>query len=143
MAFHPLVSSDGELPGGPSPSVPLFERQVLNAEVSRNVRPGHGFGNPSTNLTDDAPLAPVPSHEGDETARRTPETAIEAARGARSGAELLRRISLVDSTHPDASVWDPRAAHPGLQLTGRIISAAFCIPYKLGFHPEADWVWNL
>ena len=35
---------------------------------------------------------------------------------------------------------DPREEHPGLRLSGRVISAAFCIPHKLQFKAGSDWV---
>ncbi|PGH12587.1 trehalose-phosphatase [Helicocarpus griseus UAMH5409] len=68
-----------------------------------------------------------------------PENPTEAARGVKSGADLLRRLSLIDSSKPAPPSAEPRAGHPGLHLTGRIISAAFCIPYKLGIQPGEDW----
>lgn len=34
---------------------------------------------------------------------------------------------------------DPRAAHPSLNLSGRVISATFAVPYKLGYSPGKDW----
>ncbi|KAL1995414.1 hypothetical protein VTN49DRAFT_1601 [Thermomyces lanuginosus] len=71
---------------------------------------------------------------------KSPISPAEAASGAASGPELLRRLSLVGATSPDSPVvTDPRSAHPGLHLSGRIISAAFCIPYRLSFSPESDW----
>lgn len=74
---------------------------------------------------------------------KSPISPAEAASGAASGPELLRRLSLVGATSPDSPVvTDPRSAHPGLHLSGRIISAAFCIPYRLSFSPESDWVWK-
>jgi trehalose 6-phosphate synthase/phosphatase len=117
-----------------------IEQQVSNMGIPRNGRRDHGSGDPPTHLVDDAPPPPVLSYEGDQAARKAPDTAAEAAEGSRSGAELLSHLSFVDVPYQDSPVCDPRAAHPGLQLTGRIISAAFCIPYKLGFCPEADWV---
>jgi trehalose 6-phosphate synthase/phosphatase len=73
----------------------------------------------------DSPLSPAAAHLG-----------------AASGPELLRRLSLVGGAGltPLSPVADPRAAHPGLQLTGRIISAAFCIPYKVACQPGSEWV---
>lgn len=67
---------------------------------------------------------------------------IHAASGASSGPALLRRLSLVGGAHltPATPMSNAMADHPGLQLTGRIISAAFCIPYKVVHHPGADWV---
>jgi trehalose 6-phosphate synthase/phosphatase len=37
---------------------------------------------------------------------------------------------------------DPRAAHPNLNLSGRIISATFAVPYSIGFSPGNDWELN-
>jgi trehalose 6-phosphate synthase/phosphatase len=72
---------------------------------------------------------------------KSPASPGEAVSGATSGPELLRRLSLVGgSITPATPVLDPRAAHPGLQLTGRLISAAFCMPYKVAFQPDSDWV---
>jgi trehalose 6-phosphate synthase/phosphatase len=73
---------------------------------------------------------------------KSPMSPADAASGAMSGPELLRRLSLVGGAHltPATPVIDPRADHPGLQLTGRIISASLCIPYKVAHQAGADWV---
>lgn len=73
---------------------------------------------------------------------KSPSTPAEAVGEATSGPELLRRLSLVGGMSPISPDVDPRTAYPGLQLSGRIISAAFCIPYKLGYRPGSDWVWR-
>lgn len=57
-----------------------------------------------------------------------------------SGQELLRRLSLVGNGSPMSPEVDPRAQHPGLNLSGRLISASFCMPYKLYFQAGSDWV---
>ncbi|OJK00630.1 hypothetical protein ASPACDRAFT_59486 [Aspergillus aculeatus ATCC 16872] len=67
----------------------------------------------------------------------SPSTPAQAAREAKSGPELLRRLSLVGT--PTLSDMDPREQYPGLHLTGRIISAAFCVPYKLYMRSGSDW----
>ncbi|KAF1848554.1 glycosyltransferase family 20 protein [Cucurbitaria berberidis CBS 394.84] len=75
-----------------------------------------------------------------QKAGSAPSTA-EAAAGARTGEELLRRPS-VDTdaaTKKDLADVDPRAAHPGLNLSGRIISATFAIPYSIGHSPGNEW----
>ena len=71
---------------------------------------------------------------------RRPSSPSETGKGA-SGDELLRRLSLSGNRprHPDMADVDPRAAHPNLNLSGHIISATFCVPYKLGYRPGADW----
>lgn len=57
-----------------------------------------------------------------------------------SGQDLLRRLSLVGESSPILPDVDPRTQHPELKLSGRLISAAFCIPYKLQFQAGSDWV---
>lgn len=71
-----------------------------------------------------------------------PESPTEAAAGARSGEDLLRRLSLIGDPvgKPDLADVDPRAAHPGLNLSGGVISATFCVPYQIGYSPGLDWV---
>lgn len=73
---------------------------------------------------------------------KSPMSPADAASGATSGPELLRRLSLIGGAHltPATPVIDPRADYPGLQLTGRIISASLCIPYKVAHQAGADWV---
>ncbi|RLM01800.1 hypothetical protein CFD26_108651 [Aspergillus turcosus] len=67
----------------------------------------------------------------------SPGSPADAAKNAKSPVELLRRLSLDRS--PMIPDFDPREQYPGLNLTGRIISAAFCIPYKVGYRPGSDW----
>ena len=69
----------------------------------------------------------------------TPESPVDVAKGAKSGQELLRRLSLVDSKGAEALEVDPRTAYPGLRLSGNIISATFCIPYRLAQGGHGDW----
>ncbi|KAJ9480551.1 hypothetical protein VN97_g13004 [Penicillium thymicola] len=63
---------------------------------------------------------------------------VQTAGRASSGVDLLRRLSLT-SDSPMSPETDPRTQHPGLHLSGRLISAAFCIPYKLSFRSGSDW----
>lgn len=74
-----------------------------------------------------------------DNAVKSPSSPEEAASGARSGTELLRRLSLVGTPQASPALY-PQTAHPALKLTGRLISAAFCIPYKVGFSPGNKWV---
>lgn len=63
--------------------------------------------------------------------------------GSSSGEELLRRLSITANAAgsiPDAQNFDPRAAHPDLHLSGNVISAAFCVPYKIGYTTTGEWV---
>jgi trehalose 6-phosphate synthase/phosphatase len=71
-----------------------------------------------------------------------PESPTEAAAGASSGQDLLRRLSLIPdpSFKKELADLDPRAAHPGLNLSGRVISATFALPYNVGHTHDKDWV---
>ncbi|KAJ5110768.1 Trehalose-phosphatase [Penicillium argentinense] len=60
-------------------------------------------------------------------------------RKSSAGEDLLRRLSLTGHSSPMSPEIDPRTEHPGLRLSGRLISAAFCIPYKLHYQPGSDW----
>jgi trehalose 6-phosphate synthase/phosphatase len=62
-----------------------------------------------------------------------------AARGARTPAELLRRMSLIDHARNDSASFDPREEYPSLDLTGNVISATFCIPHKVAFAANGEW----
>ncbi|PWY67568.1 hypothetical protein BO70DRAFT_169235 [Aspergillus heteromorphus CBS 117.55] len=73
----------------------------------------------------------------DPSTTAAPNTPAQAAKDAKSGVDLLRRLSLMGT--PTMVDIDPREQYPGLNLTGRVISAAFCIPYKLYFRSGSDW----
>ncbi|KAK2741345.1 threalose-6-phosphate phosphatase [Myotisia sp. PD_48] len=66
------------------------------------------------------------------------QNAAGAASGAHSGTELLRRMSLPETKYPTTALTLP-SDHADLQLTGRIISVSFCIPYKLGLRSAEQW----
>lgn len=71
----------------------------------------------------------------------SPSSPVQAARDAKTPKEVLRRLSLADTgSFPNLPQPDPRQQYPGLKLTGRIISAAFCIPYRVRFHSDFEWV---
>ncbi|KJX93404.1 alpha,alpha-trehalose-phosphate synthase subunit Tps2 like protein [Zymoseptoria brevis] len=58
------------------------------------------------------------------------------------GEALLRRLSLHAKPNLDTAPWDPRAAHPDLNLSGNVISATFCVPYKIGYTTTGEWELN-
>ena len=74
---------------------------------------------------------------------KAPDSPTQFASGARSPADLLRRLSLIDGNRPAIPDVDPRESHPGLHLSGGIISATFCIPHSVGFKSGATWVRTL
>lgn len=69
----------------------------------------------------------------------TPDSPVDLAKGAKSGQDLLRRLSLVDSKGAEAPEVDPRTAYSGLRLSGNVISATFCIPYQVTHGGEEEW----
>lgn len=68
-------------------------------------------------------------------------SSTEAKAGAKSGEELLKRFSVVKESNGKGELADvdPQAAHPNLNLSGRIISATFAVPYSVGYTPGNDW----
>jgi trehalose 6-phosphate synthase/phosphatase len=71
-------------------------------------------------------------------------TPAEAAAGAQSGEESQNTQNTQNSNpggdnKQDLADVDPRAAHPGLNLSGRIISATFAVPYNIGYSKGNDW----
>lgn len=64
----------------------------------------------------------------------------EAAAGAKSGHEILRRMSKTFQRRDSLSDSDPRQANPELSLSGGIISATFCIPHSLSYRKGSAWV---
>ncbi|KAI9658686.1 MAG: threalose-6-phosphate phosphatase [Bathelium mastoideum] len=71
-----------------------------------------------------------------------PTSPTEVAAGARTGEELLKRLSLGGATAKQADGGpgvDPRVSYEGLGLSGRIITATFCVPYSIGHSPGHNW----
>jgi trehalose 6-phosphate synthase/phosphatase len=68
-------------------------------------------------------------------------TATEAAVDAKPEDEPLQKLNIIPDaeTKHDLADVDPRAAHPKLSLSGRIISATFAIPYNVGYSKGNDW----
>jgi trehalose 6-phosphate synthase/phosphatase len=148
------------MPDPPEPSEPSDHPALQPAVTNVPVTPGvHLAGqsayiepsarNESTKLQFDPNTAtPGPSWNAnsyfapkDENQAGSP---TEAAAGAQTGEELLRRLSLVKepSFKEDLADVDPRAAHPNLNLSGRVISATFAIPYNIGYTEGKDWELN-
>ncbi|TKA30395.1 hypothetical protein B0A50_02622 [Salinomyces thailandicus] len=65
---------------------------------------------------------------------QTPTAPVGSADGEQSSQGVSRRLSR-GGEHPQLSGLgevDPRSAHPNLHLSGHVISATFCVPYKIG-----------
>lgn len=80
-----------------------------------------------------------PKHGDPQGHHARADSPSEVAKGARTGAELLRRLSLVDRPKSETVDVDPRVAYPGLRLSGNVISATVCIPYKVGYQFGGEW----
>lgn len=150
-----MVLQVGQPPDNEGHDVPSESHPALHPSItSIPVTPGVSTSGRSNYFQTSAPPTADPdgpqwnvnsyfAPHGDSTVPSSdnpPDSPSQAAAGARTGAELLRRFSLVDTTKPEAADTDPRALHPGLNLTGRLISATFCIPHAVTFRGRADWV---
>ncbi|KAF2862279.1 glycosyltransferase family 20 protein [Piedraia hortae CBS 480.64] len=72
-----------------------------------------------------------------------PSSPTEAAKEA-TGEELLRRLSMTGpAPNPSPVLVDPREMFPNLNLSGRVISATFCVPYKISYVSESSWELHL
>jgi trehalose 6-phosphate synthase/phosphatase len=76
--------------------------------------------------------------------KSSPDSPTQAAAGARTSEELLRRLSLPTggggAVVRNVKNYNPRSRHSALNLTGRIISATFVLPFSLKFSEGGNWV---
>jgi trehalose 6-phosphate synthase/phosphatase len=81
-------------------------------------------------------------HDGNSHYSEWAQSPSEAAAGAKSDQDILRRMSLTSSHKRQDSLsdTDPRSAFPTLSLSGSVISATFCIPHSLEYRKGRDWV---
>jgi trehalose 6-phosphate synthase/phosphatase len=70
------------------------------------------------------------------------QSPTEAASGAKSNRDILRRMSLTGGIKRRETLTnvDPLAANPSLSLSGGVISTTFCIPHSLQLRKGAAWV---
>ena len=142
--------------GPPRPGVdrqisthPALREDVTRVPVTPGVLPD-GFSaynevkRPDSARSAYTPLSPPwgASPYSNRNAEGRPTSPTEVAAGAKTGEELLRRLSLSGPTTvaKDPVNVDPRVAHDGLNLSGGIITATFCVPYSVGHSPGHDWV---
>lgn len=134
---HPILQSSEK----PPLAGPRANSSTLDAAGDRSVVATPSWDNKPPLENTDATPPFIPLLGDSDNAADKPGVPASAVSGAESGQELLHRLSLVDGTRPAAQEELPQQEHPGLYLTGRVISATFCIPYKLGFHPNSDEPW--
>jgi trehalose 6-phosphate synthase/phosphatase len=133
-ALHPSITSVPVTPG------------VHLTGASAYIDPGQAGGDNQLPFDPDK-VSPGPSWSANsyfadkqQVAGKAGATA-EAAAGAGSEEEVQKKLEPVpdpESKHDLVDV-DPRAAHPGLNLSGRIISATFAVPYNIGYSKGNDW----
>lgn len=106
------------------------------------ARPGTNSSNAPQHVLEAVGASGQQEYFSDRTgSANVPSSAHEAANGAKNAEDLLRRLSLTGTqSKPDFDSIDPRTAHPGLGLSGNIISATFAVPYKVGYTTSGEWV---
>ncbi|OBT49209.1 hypothetical protein VE00_00160 [Pseudogymnoascus sp. WSF 3629] len=118
----PVVGGSSEWTESPRP-VPssAVDRSVTPGIVPETYSAGHGSSYFPT--VDNSRLAtPSPSAQLADPSSQP---------SALKGEVPQRKASLTDI--------DPRSAFPSLELTGSVISAAFCVPYSLEYRKGSDW----
>lgn len=130
-ALRPSVTSVPVTPGGAGESTYVHPEKV--SEEPEAISPeDRRQGDSTCNQKSYFALK-----EGEERAA----SPTEMAAGARSGEDLLRRLSLSGQLGLGGQAdIDPRTAHPSLSLSGGIISATICLPYDIGHVPGGHWV---
>ena len=120
---------------------PALHPSVTNVPVTPAVHMHSSFGRSSPN--DDLSPGSEEGHLGGQhTAdsyftckeERPLSSTEQAAAGARSPEELLRRLSLAQGTSSN-----PKTTYNDLHLSGNVISAHFCVPYTLAMSLGGGW----
>jgi trehalose 6-phosphate synthase/phosphatase len=144
---------DPPQPSGNSEERQQYSHPALHPSItSVPVTPGVHLSGKSAYFEEDGDkgfVTPAPQAESNEyfSSQKdgTASTPGDAAARPALGEELSKSDNSVTgerALNQTLADKDPRAAHPNLGLSGRIISATFAIPYKLGFSPGKDWELN-
>ena len=148
-----LAKSPSPIPGVPGVQVessdehPGHRASLVNVPVTPGIHLGE-YASDESASSSSRPATSYFAHNITKLHESMAQSPTEAASGATSNREVLRRMSLT-SGHPRADTaeslpdLDPREANPALGLSGGIISATFCIPHKLQYRKGADWVCEL
>jgi trehalose 6-phosphate synthase/phosphatase len=142
-----LAESPGPLPGtlkredSDNSGHPGLRSSLVNVPVT----PGIHLGEYETSGSSGGGSRPTTSyfhHDISKLRETMAQSPAEAATGAKSHRDILRRMSLTGSKQRRESLSeiDPRAENPTLGLSGGIISATFCIPHSLQYRKGQDWV---
>ena len=134
---EPIASSSRPLTSESKESIHPGQRpSLVNVPVTPRIHQGEYVSEPSRAVS--SYFVPDFSNPREAVA----QSPSDAASGAKSSHEILRRMSLSSSAKRQDSLHevDPRAANPSLGLSGGVISATFCIPHSLQYRKGADWV---
>jgi hypothetical protein len=78
-----------------------------------------------------------------EGQRRQSASPLLVSATVKSAQDMLKRLSLQSQSGAADDKTDPRVAHPDLNLSGRIISATFVMPFVTKYHDDGTWVSQL
>jgi hypothetical protein len=144
-----FTNEDPELVQSPRPLLPESQDSIhpgLRPSLTNiPVTPGIGLGEyDSTQSTGTSSYFTTDLKKlRDNMETTAAQSPSDAAAGATTNADILRRMSLTApdliGSAPVVEV-DPRAGNPALGLSGGIISATFCIPHSLKLRKGSDWV---
>jgi hypothetical protein len=137
-----LAESPRPITSGSQESVhPSLHPSLMKVPVTPGIHLGEydtqGSGDSQSYFTHDISKLQQPMAQPSSA-----QSPSEAASGAKSNRDILRRMSLAGGPKRQDSLndIDPRAAFSSLGLSGGIISATFCIPHSLQYRKGADWV---
>jgi hypothetical protein len=135
-----------ELAESPAPLVPDRQESVhpglRSSLVNVPVTPGIHLGEYASRPTTGDSISYF-SHDPSKLRNNMAQSPSDAAAGAKTNHEILRRMSFPSPglQRKDSMLdIDPRAANPTLGLSGGVISATFCIPHSLQYRKGQDWV---
>jgi trehalose 6-phosphate synthase/phosphatase len=117
---------------------PGLRPSLVNVPVTPGIHLGEYASRPTTGDS-----VSYFSHNIAQLRNQMAQSPSDAAAGAKTNDEILRRMSVPSpGLQRKDSVLDidPRAANPSLGLSGGVISATFCIPHSLQYRKGQDWV---
>ncbi|KAF2402500.1 alpha,alpha-trehalose-phosphate synthase-like protein subunit Tps2 [Trichodelitschia bisporula] len=116
----------------PPPVTPGVHASGQSAYFEQNVREFEQLGFD--------PATATPGPQWNANTYFVKEQLMEGKKNSKASSGAIGEESIKPlKSESDLSHTDPRAVHPKLNLSGRIISATFLVPYNIGFAPDADW----
>ena len=148
-----MASREHIEPDSPESIHPALRASVTNVPVtpggptegtSAYIEPGKGVNNSDDNLVKDQEFASGPQGSANSYfAPRADVTKKEPSAEPSTGSKKEEKKPAAgddSAPKPELVDTDPRVAYPSLNLSGRLISATFCVPYDIGYAPGRDWV---